>query len=240
MYEQASLQVRPDLAAAHDQAFQRLAQAGTWFSGAERLAIARETRRARHCALCAERKAALSPNHVAGNHDSVGDLAPVLVEQVHRIATDPGRLTEAWYHGLLAAGLADTSYVEGLSVVATTIAVDTFARAIGTAEAPLPAAVAGAASRQRPASATHEGSWVPTIPRGANTGPEADLYAGGFVPNVRRAMSLVPDAVRQFFQLLSTQYLANLAFGEATGRAISRAQIELLAARVSALNRCFY
>ncbi len=240
MYEQAAFQVRPDLAAAHDQAFQRLAQPGTWFSGAERLAIARETRQARHCALCAERKAALSPNQVAGNHDSVGDLAPVLVEQVHRIATDPGRLTEAWYHGLLAAGLADTSYVEAASVVATTIAIDTFARAIGTAEAPLPAAVAGAPSRQRPASATHEGSWVPTIPRGANTGPEADLYAGGFVPNVRRAMSLVPDAVRQLFELLATQYVSKLAIGDATGRALSRAQIELLAARVSALNRCFY
>ena len=240
MYEQATFHVRSDLAAAHEQAFQRLAQAGTWFTGAERLAIARETRHARHCTLCAEQKAALSPTQVTGNHDSLGDLAPALVEQVHRIATDPGRLTERWCHGLLAEGLDDTRYVEAVSVIATTIAVDTFARGIGAAEAALPEPVAGEPSRHRPASAVLEGSWVPTIPRGAHTGPEADLYAGGFVPNVRRAMSLVPDAVRHFFALLSTQYLANLGFGEETGRAISRAQIELLAARVSALNRCFY
>jgi len=240
MYEQATFHVRPDLAAAHEQAFERLARAGTWFTGAERLAIARETRHARLCAYCAKRKAVLSPAQVTGDHDSLGDLPLALVEQVHRIATDPGRLTERWYHGLLSDGLDDTRYVEAVSVIATTIAIDTFARGIGMAEAPLPEPVAGEPSRHRPASAIHEGSWVPTIPRGANTGPEADLYASGFVPNVRRAMSLVPDVVRHFFQLLSTQYLANLRFGDETGRAISRAQIELLAARVSALNRCFY
>ena len=55
-------------------------------------------------------------------------------------------------------------------------------------------------------------------------------------------MSLVPAEVKSFFDLCEHHYLGPLEmrdFGREY-RAISHAQIELLAARVSALNRCFY
>jgi hypothetical protein len=42
----ARIHVREDLAAAHDRAWARLARAGTWWTGAERVAIAAEARRA--------------------------------------------------------------------------------------------------------------------------------------------------------------------------------------------------
>ncbi|MBW2232815.1 MAG: hypothetical protein JRH17_20685 [Deltaproteobacteria bacterium] len=56
-------------------------------------------------------------------------------------------------------------------------------------------------------------------------------------------MSLVPDAVRRMQDLSSAQYipLDQLANPSADpGRALSRAQIELIAGRVSAVNECFY
>jgi len=52
----------------------------------------------------------------------------------------------------------------------------------------------------------------------------------------------VPDEVRRFFDLVSHQYMPPLAMRDFSReyRAISHSQIELLAARVSALNQCLY
>ena len=60
--------------------------------------------------------------------------------------------------------------------------------------------------------------------------------------NIRKAMSLVPEEVHSFFDLVAHQYLPGTAMRDFSReyRAISHAQIELLAARVSPLNRCFY
>ena len=63
------------------------------------------------------------------------------------------------------------------------------------------------------------------------------------VPNVLSAMSLVPDAVRMLFRLSGVQYLTLpgfMRFGDLPGRALTRSQVELVAARVSAFNDCFY
>jgi alkylhydroperoxidase family enzyme len=58
------------------------------------------------------------------------------------------------------------------------------------------------------------------------------------------AMSLVPDAVRAMGRLSEAHYLrpalVALPDAEQPGRAIDRPQVELIAARVSALNECFY
>ena len=76
------------------------------------------------------------------------------------------------------------------------------------------------------------------------TGSEADLFGGArMVPNVLRAMSLVPDAVRLLKVLSAAHYIPmeDVPDPSASGdRALSRAQIELIAGRVSAMNDCFY
>jgi len=52
----------------------------------------------------------------------------------------------------------------------------------------------------------------------------------------------VPDEVKSFFDLVSHQYQGPLQMRDFSReyRAITHAQIELLAARVSALNQCLY
>ena len=74
------------------------------------------------------------------------------------------------------------------------------------------------------------------------SGPDADVYGdGGFMPNIMRALSLVPDEVRMLRRLAATHYLAVEQIPDPTARrALDRMQIELVAARVSALNECFY
>jgi hypothetical protein len=62
------------------------------------------------------------------------------------------------------------------------------------------------------------------------------------VPNVARALSLVPDAVRQLKELSEAHYLRidDVVDPRARMRELTRPQMELVAGRVSALNECFY
>lgn len=228
-YREAPLPIRPDLERAHARAWDGLAAPGTWWSGAERVAIAEETRWARGCRLCSERKAAISPAMVAGTHDHGGALPEAVVEAVHRVVTDPARLTRRWLDDLLARGLSDAHYVEALGVAARTVAIDAFSRGIGRPLSPLPAPIPGAPSGLRPADAAPGEAWVPMCPVR--------------VPNVARALSLVPAEVEAVRELLAAHYVPFERVPDLDyepGRAISRAQMELLAARVSASNQCFY
>lgn len=234
--------MRPALARERDRAWQRLAGAGTWFSGAERLAIAAEARQATHCALCRARKAALSPYQVEGSHDAVGPLDHTLLEAVHRIATDAGRITRRWVDSLLGAGLPDTHYVEAVGVIAVITALDTFDRALGMSERPLPAPVPGAPSRLRPAGAARDLAWIPTGSPAAVAPGELDAFAVHGDKNIHRALSLVPQEVLNFFDLDVELYLQDHQIRDFDHefRALSHAQIELVAGRVSSLNGCYY
>jgi hypothetical protein len=236
------MHIRADLAAAHDRAWCRLAASGTWWTGVERIAIAAETRAAADCRLCRMRRDALSPEGVNGIHDGPGALPAAIVDVVHRIGSDPSRLSEAWYRRVVDRDLPDTHYVELLGVIATVLAIDTFRHALGLEPWPLPSPAPGAPRRHRPAGAKPGAAWVPMIAPDDLTPEEPPIYAGKSGANIHRAMSLVPDEVVGFFDLDDVMYLpdALLRDFDREHRSISHAQIELLAARVSALNRCVY
>lgn len=243
-YTDSPFLIRRDLVEAHRYAWGEIARAGSWWSGAQRTAIAAETRQARNCAFCAQRKAALSPHAVSGGHDPVSTLPPAAVEAIHQIATDPARLTKRWYEQLLDDAFTDAHYVELVGIVVTAVCIDAMHQALGLPLEPLPSPVDGEPSKQRPITATlSDQAWLPMIsPQSAHGTTEEDLYPGGRTGNVITAMSLVPDAVRMLNRTQKAHYLdiAKLGFSGPSGRAISRPQIELLAARVSALNDCFY
>lgn len=236
-----AIKVREDLVHAHRRVWDRLGSPGTWLDGQARIAVAEETRHASGCSLCARRRAALSPSGINGEHDSLGRLPDNWVEVVHRVVSDPGRLTQSWYRNMIASRIDETEYVEIVSVVAHVMAVDTFARGLGVGRRPLPSARAGEPSRYRPAEARQTDAWVPTIGWGQAGPKEADLVSGP-LSNIRRALTLVPDEARSFFGLAAHHYLSGAQMFDFSKeyRAITHAQIELLAARVSALNQCTY
>src|SRR6185312_15184043 len=131
-------------------AWETIETPGTWWTGAERVAIAAETRHALTCPLCAARQEALSPALVSGNHASLGALAVAAVEAIHRIRTDPGRIGAGWYRRVLQQGLDADRYAELVSVAAVTVAIDTFRHGLGIDALPLPAPQSGAPRRRRP------------------------------------------------------------------------------------------
>ncbi|MCR9092744.1 MAG: hypothetical protein NXI30_00870 [bacterium] len=243
--------IREDIPAAHRRAWARLARPGTWWTAEERVAIAAETRAAVYCPFCRERREALSPFSVEGEHAHVtADVLPrAAVDAVHRLVTDATRLSGSWIEGLAQKGVPDTHYVELLSIVVAIRSIDAFHRAMGLAPEPLPtpfpASETGAPSRKRPAVTETRTAWVPLIVPAKLEAENDDLFpAAPMVPNVIKALSLVPDGVRWLKDLSQAHYLP-MAGGEmmdfSRGRGpLSRAQTELIAGRVSALNECFY
>lgn len=243
-YENLAWPVRDEVIAAQQFAWDRLGRPGTWLSGAERIAIAAEARNASGCKLCQDSKEALSPYAVEGSHDHLGALAELEVEQIHRIVNDPGRLSRAWYKGLGDAGMVEERYVETVGVIVTVVALDSFTRGLGIAPWPFPEAEPGAPSQMRPAAARRQMAWVPTLSPGDVLGTEdEDLYGGAATAaHIKQALSLVPSEQRSFFGMVDHQYMLGVQMFdfEKEIRAITHAQIELVAGRVSALNQCVY
>ena len=149
-YVDSELEVREDLTEAHREAWRYIAAPGPCLESSLRLAVAREARIARDCDLCTQRKQALSPYSVEGQHTGRGELPAWMEEVVHRVVTDPGRITEAWTHQLLKNDASDQAYVEVVSIVSVLLVVDTFNRALGLPLRPLPDAVPGGGRRADP------------------------------------------------------------------------------------------
>ena len=109
---------------------------------------------------------------------------------------------------------------------------------------PLPASRPGNPTKCRPVAARQQMAWVSTLdPQDAIGTEDEDLYAGRpTAAHIYQAMSLVPNSVKGFFDLVVNQYLPPQAMTDFDNeyRAISHAQIELVAGRVSALNQCVY
>lgn len=242
-YDRAPFPIREDIASAYRAYWEALARPGTWWTGAERVAIAQESRNAPTCRLCAARKQALSPMAVTGQHDCGEGLPEVAVDAAHRVVTDQARITRQYVEGNVAAGLGKEAYVELVGIVVAVLSIDEFHRALGLDLEKLPDPEPGEISRYRPAMLTEDMGFVPTVPVDGAVGAEADLWPAERSANVIRALSLVPDALREYKGIFSVQYLP---FGDmrsldvVEGRAINRMQIELIAGRVSAVNECFY
>lgn len=242
-YGQSPYPIRADIAAAHQRFWRDLAKPGSWWSGAQRVAIAAESRHAWDCEYCRARKQALSPYTFDGNHAAVSDLPKLAVDAVHRIITDQSRITQRYVDDNAAQGLSKAAYVELVGIVVAVLSIDEFHRALGLPPEPLPEPEAGDMDRYQPANLSDDIGFVPTVPPDGSVGLEADLWPQGRTANVVRALTLVPDALRAWRDLSDAQYLSFAEmqnFDQPANRSINRMQIELIAGRVSAVNECFY
>ena len=241
-YEGAGVEVRDDLRDAHAKLFDYVRRPGAWLTGAERIAVAEEARHALGCAYCDTRKEALSPDHVSGSHDRVTDLPDNWVDLIHRIRTDSGRLSKAWFDRVIDSGISVETYVEIIGIITLTTGTDMFCRALGIERFDLPDAVAGEPSKHRPEGLNDGIAWVPMLLPENARGPEQDLYGQiDNVPNIGKALSLVPDHVRMLLFFSKSHYMDFAEIADpSVARDLDRMQIELIAARVSSLNQCFY
>ncbi len=219
-YASAPHPVRPDISTAHQAFWTRLAAPGSCFRGAQRVAIAAEARAARPL-----RSEPPWLRKLPEPEDGV--LPAIAVEAVRTISLDAHRIDRTWCDRVVAT-LGDAAYVELLAISAQLTAVDAFAEALGVELTPLPAPSDGAIDGARPDGLGDIGAFVPML-----------LAFPG--PNVGRAMSLAPQDNATFFGLVGSMYaLGDFAELVWKDRPLCRPQVELLAARVSAINECFY
>ena len=241
----------PDYKAeAHRGAWEYMASPGSWWTGAERVAIAAASRAATNCPLCEERKVALSPHGADGAHaapESVPgsvSLDDKVTDAIHRITTDSARLTRSWVEGLIDETFSYGHYVEMVSIIVNLASIDSLHRVLGLALEPLPDPLPGEPDGYLPPGAAMDVAWVPMIYPANLTEKEADIYLGQpEMGHVIRAMSLVPDAVRWLNRLSEAHYLPTdqVMDMSASGHlSLSRMQTELIAGRTSILNDCFY
>ncbi len=241
-YQLTEFPVREDFAEAHSRFWQRLAAPGAWWTEAERVAIAAEARHTWQCTLCLARQSALTPAAVDGEHDHLDTLPEVVVDVIHRVITDPGRLSQKWFDSIVEAGLSEEQYVEIIGTLVALVSIDRFCLGIGVPLHPLPQPVAGEPSHYRPEGLIQGEAWVPMLAADHATGPEHDLFETRPTGNVIRAMSLVPDEVRTLCDLSTAHYLRSgqVRDPSASAGSLQRMQMELVAARVAAARQCFY
>jgi hypothetical protein len=201
------------LRSAQAEAAARVAEPGDWLTGEQRVAVWREVRATTTNPPDLARQVELLP--AAG------------VEVVRRLATDPGRLTRSWAERSIAE-VGEETYVELVGVTAIVTVLDWFSRAMGEPERPLPEPASGQPARLRPGGVGDVGAWVSQRQQRGRA-------------NVSRALSLVPVTESAWAPLVDTHYSRGAEFLLlAWDRSLSRPQVELVAARTTALNECFY
>lgn len=201
----------------HDRLLAELAGPGDWWDGASRRAIMEESRRARKCERCGEGQP----------HGPTDTLSASAVETIHRVVNDSGNLTRAWAEIQIDA-LGDARYAELVAVTAIIVAIDVCSRSAGELQHELLPPIDGPPAAERPDDVGDVGAFIPMT--------ETKLLA-----NVSRALSLVPRTNATWRALVTESYSRGPQMLELTwDRALTRPQIELVAAQVSRLQQCFY
>ena len=188
--------------------WQRLASAGTWFTGEQRVAIARVVRQAQ-----------------AGQDVGSDGLLDVIIEAASKIAIDAHTIDQDWIEQCFARGLTPLQMVELTAVVAQLSTIDTYTIGIGEALRELPEPLPGDPAREEVKGARLMRGWYPT--RGV---------AGA--PNCFSAVVAENEALHEIHEAmyLGMQEMADVSIV----KSLHRSQIELLAARTSNYNDCFY
>ncbi len=238
LYSDSRYPVSPRLETLHVGELQSYAHSGTWGTAAQRTAIAATAR----IAQCEH-----------GSQESVGDeelaarakLPDAAVRLARAVAVDSQNIDRKFCQDIQAQGVSEGAYVEIVALVSRLSNLDVFTRGLGIpVRKLLEPADETHPSFERPAEAVDEGFFTASVPSAPQGGALAEsLYGESPAGNIFRAVSLVPDEARRVMSLVSQQYFGAehlLDFHAASDHALSRAQIELIATKVSEHNQCFY
>ena len=217
-YGDSGFEVRNAIINAHRESWKAISNAGSFWSGEDRVQIAKQARSAR----LQRRELPFNRSHPACT------LSNDALEATHTIAADAHKIDKGWADSLIAK-LGSGAYIEIASVVATVSAIDAFSEALGIDHEEFPASQPGEPDGNHNPNVADIGAYVPMI----------DPWTG---PNVARAFSLVPAANQLFFSNVQQMYASQGGgFSEMVWNGpLTRPQAELLAARVSSANECFY
>lgn len=203
-------------------AWDHLGEPGAWWTGEQRLAIAEGTRAAAPRPLWDR-----APELHTVSDDPQGDLTAFERALVERVTVQPSSIDRATYAHVVER-IGEDKYAELAAIATQVVPVDHLHDALGLTREPFPPAVPGEPTRERPWGLVDTVAFLPTMP------------ADG-LPHVAVSLSLAQADNARRMLLVRAMY-SGRSFGDMvwTHRSLSRPQIELVAARTSALNECFY
>lgn len=221
--------VRDDLAEAHELAWWHVARPGSWWTGAQRVELARTVL----LAIAADDP--LPPWAAVSMSDRLpaDRVAPDAAHDVvYRIARHAGTMTADVYRHA-ADELGALAYVELCGIASTVAAVAHFCRNIGVAVPDLPEPLPGDPTCEQPDEiARSELNWVPVA-------APPDRVAA-----VVQACTAVPGEQENTWRMANVQYMPveEMVHPDWMRRVdgLTRPQTELVAARVAQLRECFY
>jgi hypothetical protein len=224
-----SVKVRDDLAEAHRLAWEHLARPGSWWTAEQRLELARTAMRALADAESLPPWVGVS---TTARVPRPLDAPPAAHDLAYRLARHAGTMTNDVYHATVAK-IGELPYVEVCAIVSTVAAVWHFSRNVGLPVAPLPPPAPDSPTGDRPERLEQpQLNWVPVA-------APADTVAA-----VVQAYTAVPGEQVNTWRMADAQYMpegdmVDPAWTRRPG-GLSRAQMELVAARLTKLRDCFY
>jgi hypothetical protein len=152
-------------------------------------------------------------------------LQAVMVEATRKLTIEPATIDQPWIDTVVGDGLDHLVLLEVMSICARLSAIDTFLFGVGHPERPLPTPLPGEPSRERVRDAEFNGGFAQTV------GPASPMTA----------LTALPSEAEAMWDLHAAFYLAPREMMDLDiVKDLDRAQLELCAARTSALNECFY
>ena len=202
--------------------WQNLGKPGAWWTGQQRIEIAKEVRNSRQPKLV-ERV-----NDLSGySHQEAESLSPYVRAVVRKIAYESSTIDRDTYNSIVEV-LGEDRYAELAAIVTQVVPIFTLADILGNPREKLPTAHDGDPTKERPEDLVNDVAFLPTF------SPEG-------LPHVAVSLSLSQADNARRMLLVRSMY-SGTNFGEMVWehRSLSRQQIELVAARTSSINECFY
>ena len=195
---------------------------GSWWTGKERIGIASEVRQSNPRKLW--EKVGELENY---DKDSGEILSPYVKAVVRIVANETSNIDQQIYDEIINT-IGDDKYAELAAVVTQVVAIDHLCDALGMEREPLPDPKEGDPRLERPSGLVDGVAFLPT-------------FTADNLPHVAVSLSLAQADNARRMLLVRAMYSGS-SFGEMIWehRNLTRPQIELVAARTSALNECFY
>lgn len=199
-----------------------LGKPGSWWSGHQRIEIAEEIRDSSPPSI-AERIVDFS----SYSNEAASGITPFVRAVARKVAYESSSINKDIFDQIVAV-IGEDQYAEIAAIASQLIPIYHLADVLGYDREQLPNAEPGDPSGEKPDALINGVGFLPTLPTNG-------------IPHVAVSLSLAQADNARRMLLVRAMY-SGKDFGEMiwTHRNLSRPQIELVAARTSAINECFY
>lgn len=228
--EHFSIAVNSERLDTFNQVWQRLSEPGYWWTASERQAIASACRASKPRNMLDRDKTVI--RQLSNTPSAAALLSPLCLHVVDKISANPGDISTDWAQYAIDE-LGEGAYAEIIGVIILLLPIDLFCRYLGSPLMALPTPKPGPASKIYPDDLRDNGAWIRQAATAINN-PE--------LVNVSRAISIIPKENELRRALVDALYMEGHSFFATTweNKSISRQQLEIIATRTSAINKCFY